>query len=87
MQKEIKELAEKSTCKVVWQGEIYTVIHAEYKNELGRYFQAEGIARRSYKDPLNQTTGCDIASGRALKALWRKIQGGKKALIHHRFMG
>ena len=52
-----------------------------------RQVSAEGMARRSHLDKQDLNRGQEIASGRALKALARKLQGNGKAIIHHRFMG
>lgn len=48
---------------------------------------AEGMARRSHLDKQDVNLGQEIAAGRALKALAKKINGNGKAIIRHRFMG
>jgi len=48
---------------------------------------AEGMARRSHLDTQDINRGQEIAAGRALKALRRKLKGNGKAVIRHRFMG
>ena len=50
-------------------------------------FSAEGMARRSHLDPQDINRGQEIAAGRALKALAKKLKGNGKAIIRHRFMG
>jgi len=69
---------------IVYQGGWFTVARAEIKIK-DQLFCAEGIARRSHLDEPNDNTGQAIASGRALKALAKKVICHKK--IHHRFMG
>jgi hypothetical protein len=48
---------------------------------------AEGMARRSHLDAQDINLGQEIAAGRAIKALAKKIKGNGKAVIQHRFMG
>lgn len=69
---------------IVYQGPVFTVAKAEITID-DRLFCAEGISRRSCLDKMNYNMGQEIASGRALKALAKKVICRKP--VHHRFMG
>jgi hypothetical protein len=69
---------------IVYQGGWFTVARVEIKFN-GEVFAAEGIARRSHLDEPNDNTGQEIASGRALKALAKKVICHKP--VRHKFMG
>lgn len=67
---------------IVFQSKYYTVARASVRVSNGedkeRVVCAEGLARRSWKDPVdNPTRGKEIAEGRALKALSMKLNGRK----------
>lgn len=69
---------------IVYQGIVFTVARAEIA--IGNsVFSAEGVARRSCFDHQDQDMGMAIASGRALKALAKKVIC--RRAIRHRFMG
>jgi hypothetical protein len=70
--------------KIVYQGDCFTVARAEIMigNSL---FSAEGVARKSCLDFQDQNMGMAISSGRALKALAKKVICHRA--IRHRFMG
>ncbi len=61
--------------KVVYQSKYYTVARATERLENNREISAEGIARRSRMDSDNPVLGKEIAEGRALKALYNKVNG------------
>jgi hypothetical protein len=65
--------------QIVFQSKYYTVARAITKVQNGngeeREVYAEGIARRSYKDMNDEILGKEIASGRAKKALSKKLNG------------
>lgn len=74
--------------EIMYSGTIFTVVRctATHRNEKGSKFlaEAEGVARRSYRDKPNFPLGIEIASGRALKAVKMKLA---KKIIHNNFMG
>lgn len=47
----------------------------------------EGIARKSHLDAQDANLGQQIAIGRAIKSLSRKLQSHGKVVIRHRYMG
>jgi len=69
---------------IVYQGHCFTVAKVEIEIG-GSLFSAEGIARRSCLDFQDPNMGQEIASGRALKALAKKVICHRA--IRHRFMG
>lgn len=98
MQHHLKELEKAATIKVLGQGNVFTLVQADvFVGPKRSLFQApapdrrlivsEAISRRSDLDLPNQTLGLEIAAGRALKALAKKIYGNGKTVIRHRFMG
>ncbi len=70
--------------EVVYQGNTFTVTRIIYENGEGRKIVAEGVARRSYVDPPDIEMGRTISTGRALKALKKKIN---HEIVRHNFMG
>lgn len=69
---------------MVYEGDIFTVARAEVT--IGNtIFWAEGIARRAYVDSPNIERAHEIAAGRALKALAKKVICHRP--VHNRFMG
>jgi hypothetical protein len=88
MQKAIEKLMKlqpELAPSIVYQGAVFTVARVSIKIK-DQVFCAEGIARRSHLDEPDDNTGQEIASGRALKALAKKVICHKK-MIHNRFMG
>ncbi len=92
MQKEIEKLKSMAKVDVVYRGSVFTVAKAFLElTTVGeqdlkiRRICAEGIARRSCLDPPNSEIGEEIAKGRALRALCKKIGPGNR--IHHHYMG
>ena len=70
--------------EVVYEGNTFTVTRITYENGEGRKIVAEGVARRSYVDPPDSEMGRTISTGRALKALQKKIN---HEIVRHNFMG
>ena len=70
--------------EIVYQGITFTIARATIENGGKKKIVAEGVARRSFRDPLDKERGADIAFGRALKALERKYRGER---IYHHLMG
>ncbi len=70
--------------EVVYQGNTFTVTRITYENGEGRKIVAEGVSRRSYVDPPDPEMGRTISTGRALKALQKKIN---HEIVRHNFMG
>ncbi len=69
---------------IQFEGEVFTVAKAAVTVG-GNIFWAEGLARRSHVDEPNLLRAHEIASGRALKALAKKVICRKP--VHHKFMG
>lgn len=69
---------------IAYQGLCFTVAKVEITIK-DQIFSAEGIARRSYVDDPNENRGQEIASGRALKALAKKVVCRKS--VRNKFMG
>ncbi len=81
--KDGKELFNIQT-EVVFQDRIFTIAKAVTKLANGRVIVGEGLARRSYLDRYTSEMGKIISTGRAVKALKKKLDGKK---IHSLFMG
>jgi len=66
--------------KVVYESRYYTVVRATQQIAVGtlgtKRMSTEGIARRSWRDSQDDR-GAHIATGRALKALAAKLNGGR----------
>lgn len=62
-----------------YHSEFYTIVEASLEVNLGnghtKLFVAEGVSRRSYKDPYNKEIGIFVAEGHARKALGWKLEG------------
>lgn len=96
MQKNVENAAlvyKKEDTEIVYQGPTFTVvkawaeIHTRKTTEdplKKRIIIAEGISRRSCLDSPNPLLGVEIATGRALRSLQKKLNG---ETIHNRFMG
>lgn len=65
--------------EVIFQSKYYTVARAfvpvTNSNGTPKTVCAEGVARRSWKDPDDPQRGIEIATGRAKKALALKLEG------------
>jgi hypothetical protein len=77
--REYQKLSEPSV-SIVYSSPYYTVACAAVavqvgKNGASRFLVAEGIARRSWKDPHKLDIGEHIAKGRAITALNAKCTG------------
>ena len=78
---------EKRLPEVVFESKYYTVVRAyetTYDHEgREREIYAEGISRRAWKDINDPKRGREIATGRAAKALKKKLNGER---CHHPLM-
>ena len=65
--------------KPVYMSRYYTVVKATVKvvngDGIAKEVEAEGVARRSWKDVPDVRRGVEIATGRAIKALASKLNG------------
>jgi hypothetical protein len=73
--------------EVVYTSKYYTVVRAygttiDHEGK-AREICAEGISRRAWKDINDPKRGTEIATGRALKALKKKLMGER---CHHPLM-
>jgi hypothetical protein len=71
--------------RTVFRGVTFTVARALYPRDSEHPVVAEGIARRNCRDKYSETLGSEIAEGRALAALRRKLE--RKGPIHKVLMG
>jgi hypothetical protein len=69
---------------IKYEGDIFTVARATVKIGSSTFW-SEGIARRSHVDEPNINRAHEIASGRALKALAKKVICHRP--VRHKFMG
>jgi len=85
MQMDLDSLKKKAEIKIKFQGNFFTVVTATL--DIGNtIFYAEGVSRKSHLDEYS-TVGCEVAMGRALKALSLKIKKGNRYYQpRHRFM-
>jgi hypothetical protein len=85
MQKAIERLNTMNPEIIIkYEGDIFTVARATVT--IGNtIFWSEGIARRAYVDEPNINRAHEIAAGRALKALAKKVICRRP--VHHQFMG
>ena len=71
--------------ELIYQGVTFTVVIVSYHLDDDRpHIIAEGISRRSILDKFDPALGRSIASGRALKALKKKL---RHETIRNHFMG
>jgi len=91
MQKAIERLQKMDPVILIkYEGSVFTVAQASvvlHSGEPGKEWiaTAEGIARRSHVDEPDLNRAHEIAAGRALKALAKKVICRRP--IHHKFMG
>ena len=74
--------------EIVYESKYYTVARAynyiiDVSNNKSREVAAEGVARRSWRDSYSQERGRQIAMGRAIKALKKKLNNER---CHHPLM-
>jgi len=89
--KDEKPTVDVPTCRkpeIVYESKYYTVARAynlfvDLSNGKSREIVAEGIARRSWRDAYSQERGRQIAIGRAVKAMKKKICNER---CHHPLM-
>lgn len=98
MQYHLREIEKMATIKVLAQGNVFTLVQASvFVGPKRTFFQepapdrrlivCEAISRRSHLDMPDCNLGMEIASGRVLKAIAKKVYGNGKTVIRHRFMG
>jgi len=85
MQIYLASLKKKAEIKIVFQGNFFTVATATL--DIGNtIFYAEGMARKSHLDEYS-AVGCQVAIGRAIKALATKVTRQDRLYQpRHRFM-
>lgn len=85
MNGQLDKLKHMTKVEVVYVGKVFTVAKAILtENE---HVYSEGIARRSSVDAPDDKLGIEIATGRALRALYIKLTQNKGKRIYHHYMG
>ncbi len=91
MSKKLELLKAHAELSIRYRGDVFTVVCASVDlsningNPNHKIINAEGISRRSHLDKQNEALGDEIAAGRAIRALHKKIIDKKP--VRHKYMG
>jgi hypothetical protein len=95
MQRHLRELQKMLKIDEIYQSKVFTIVRVSMAPDLSKpnafprepYF-AEGLARKSSTEEMSDKIGIDVATGRAVKAIFLKLRAhNPNKPIGHRFMG